>query len=157
MFDLSVHCPSIWDGPEDYEPNGALRIDGNFLSEDFCVVGGEHFFVRCRFAIPVHGLEESFGFGIWSTLSRRNFDFYVDGFDDGNYDDPGPWYGYISNQLDAFGTTLNEPCLVQHQPERLRPLITLQNASHPLAVAQDRGITAERVLQIYADYGHLPL
>jgi hypothetical protein len=156
MLDLSVRCPSAWDGPDDYEPNGALRTDGNFLSEDFCVIGGEHFFVRGRFPIPVHGLDEPFGFGGWSTLSRRNFDLYLGGFDDGRYADPGPWPGYFSNQLDVFGNTLNQPCWVQHRPNRCRPLLTLHDGSHPLSVAQKRGITTDRVLEIYAAYGHVP-
>jgi len=70
MFDLAADAPVHWDGAEVYEPNGALRRDGDFLSEDFCVLGGEHFFVRCVFDIPVHGMAEKFGLGVWSTLSR---------------------------------------------------------------------------------------
>lgn len=154
MFDLSVRWPSAWEGPDDYEPNGALRTEGDFLSEDFCVLGGEHFFVRCRFTIPVRGLDEPFGFGIWSTLSRANFDIYVDAFDDGDYADFGPWTGYFSNALDCFGDTLNQPNWVQPRLERQRPTITLVDESHPLAVAQRDGISAERVLEIYAAYGH---
>lgn len=156
MFDLTARFPYVWDGPDDCEPNGALRTDGNFLSEDFCVIGGEHFFVRSRFIIPVHGFEEPIGFGVWSTLSRRNFDVYVGAFDDGDYADWGPWTGYFSNQLDVFGDTLNQPCWVQPRPDRCRPLLALDDEAHPLAAAQKHGITADRVLEICASYGHVP-
>lgn len=154
MFHLSALAPYAWPGSVEYEPNHALRFDGDFLSEDFCVVGGEHFFVRCVFEIPVHGLEEAFGFGIWSTLSRTNFDIYVDAFDDGGYAESGPWPGYFSNPLDCFGDTLNQPDWVQPRLQRQRPTVTLMDPSHPLAIAQFEGISAERVLEIYAAYGH---
>ncbi len=52
-------------------------MDGDFLSEDFCVLDGEHFINRCVLPIPVIGLNEHFGFGCRSTLSRANFDNYI--------------------------------------------------------------------------------
>ena len=156
MFALAACAPYVWPHPEVPEPNGALRMDGDFLSEDFCVLGGEHFFVRCSLDLPVHGLEQPFGFGIWSTLSRTNFDKYVDGFDDGDYQDFGPWTGWFSNALEVFGDTLNLPCWVEPQSERLRPLVSFGDLDHPIAIAQREGISAERVLEIYAAYGHAP-
>lgn len=154
LFHLSAPAPAFWSAPLSQEPNGALRLDGDFLSEDFCVLGGEHFFVRAVLEIPVHGLAEAFGFGIWSTLSRKNFDTYIQGFDDGDYADRGPWPGWFSNDLEPFGETLNEACCVEPRPGRERPLITIMNSDHPLGAAQRDGITAERVLDLYAFYGH---
>jgi hypothetical protein len=155
MFHLSAFAPDFWEGPEVYEPNGAIRFDGDFLSEDFCVVGGEHFFVRCVFEIPVHGLAEKFGFGIWSTLSRAKFDIYIQAFDEGAYAGHGPWTGWFSNRLAPFEDTLNQPCWVHPQLGRQRPVITLADEDHELAQAQEKGIAPERVLELYAVYGHL--
>lgn len=155
MFDLVAFAPDFWEGPEDYEPNSSLRMEGDFLSEDFCVLRGEHYFVRCVFDIPVHGMEEKFGFGLWSTLSRWNFDLYVDGFDDGRYEDLGPWTGWFSNRIATFEDTLNQACWVHPQLDRQRPVISLEDDDHPLAIAQREGISAERVLEIYAKYGHV--
>lgn len=156
MFDLAASKPDFWQNPEVREPNSALRMDGDFLSEDFCVIDGQHFFVRCVLDIPVHGLDQWFGYGVWSTLSRANFDKYVEGFDDGNYEDFGPWTGWFSNNLRVFGETLNLPCWVEPQQERQRPLIDFGDLDHPIALAQREGISAERVLEIYAAYGHAP-
>lgn len=153
-FHLSAFAPYVWSGSEDYEPNHALRMAGDFLSEDFCVIGGEHFFVRSVLDIPVHGLEAGFGFGIWSTLARTNFDKYVDGFDHSDYSDFGPWYGYFSNLIQGFGDVLNEPNWVHPQLDRQRPKIAIMDEDHPLAIAQRDGISPERVLEIYAAYGH---
>jgi hypothetical protein len=155
MFDLAAFAPDYWQGPRDYEPNSALRTDGDFLSEDFCVIAGEHFFVRCVFRIPVHGLESTFGFGIWSSLSRRNFDLYVEGFDDGDYPDWGPWSSWFSNELAVFTSTLAQLCWMHPQQDRQRPHLCLDDPDHPLALVQREGITAERVLEIYASYGHV--
>jgi len=138
------------------EENGALRLEGDFLSEDFCVMDGKYFFVRGVLEIPVHGLSDSFGFGCWSTLSRQNFDKYIGGFDDGAYPDMGPWGGWLCNQLDDYIGTDPETLWVYPQLNRQRPRLRIQNATHPLAIDQANGITAERVLAIFARYGHVP-
>lgn len=154
MFDIATFAPDFWGGQPESGHNSALRLDGDFLSEDFCVLDGEHFFVRCVFEIPVHGLAEKFGFGIWSTLSRANFDIYVGAFDDGTYANMGPWTGWFSNRLELFEDTLNQGCWVHPRLGHQRPLVTLANEEHELARAQQGGITPERLLELYAAYGH---
>jgi len=156
MFDLGAAAPDQWGTVESVEPNSALRLDGDFLSEDFCVLGGAHFLVRCVFDIPVHGMAEKFGFGCWSTLSRENFELYVEGFDDGVYAGAGPWFGWFSNSLRGFEETLNQRCWVHPQLDRQRPAIELEDSDHQLARAQKEGITPERLLEMYAAYGHSP-
>lgn len=156
MFDLGAYAPDHWGKAEAREPNGALRLDGDFLSEDFCVIRGEHFFIRCVLEIPVHGLAEKFGYGCWSTLSRQNFEYYVDRFDTGDYAGAGPWFGWFSNSLRGFEETLNRPCLVYPQLGRQRPTILLDDPDHDLAKAEEQGISPERLLELYARYGHGP-
>lgn len=157
MFDLGADAPDHWGAVEAVEPNRELRLDADFLSDDFCVIGGEHLFIRCRFEIPVHGLEHPFAYGCWSTLSRENFERYVDGFDSGADPGMGPWFGWFSNSLRGFGETLNQPCQVHPQPGRMRPKIELEDPTHELARAQADGITPERLLELYAAYGHGPV
>jgi hypothetical protein len=120
------------------------------------VLNGEHFFVRCVFDIPVHGMADKFGLGVWSTLSRANFEKYVDGFDDGQYADLGPWTGWFSNSFKPFASSTNEPCWVHPQLGRQRPSISLHNDGHELTIARRDGITPERLLEIYAANGHGP-
>jgi hypothetical protein len=157
LMDLAAHSPDPWPDERTYEPNSALRLEGNFLSEDFCVLEGEHFFVRCVLEIPVDGLDEPWGFGCWSTLSRTNFEKYVAGFDDGEYEDNGPWFGWLSNQLKIYFAD-PEPIEVDvfPQPKRQRPTLMLQDAEHPLGAAQRNGISAEAMLQLLWAYGHGP-
>lgn len=156
MFDLAAFAPDFWGGPQSYEPNSALHMDGDFLSEDFCVIGGDSFFVRCVVEIAVQGVAEKFGYGAWSSLSRANFERYADGFDAGTYAGMGPWTSWFSNQLEPFGETLRQPAWIHLQLDRQRPTVTLDDPDHPLSIAQEQGITPEQLMEIYAMHGHAP-
>lgn len=156
VMDLAAFAPDPWGGDEQYEPNSALRLDGDFLSEDLCVIGGEHFFVRAILEIPVQGLSDVWAFGCWTTLSRTNFELYLDGFDVGEYLDAGPWFGWLSNHLKGIYEGDPEPVDVYPQQDRQRPYLILQNADHPLARAQYEGIEPEALLTLFRAYGHGP-
>jgi hypothetical protein len=154
LLDLAAFAPDPWPGEELREPNSNLRLDGNFLSEDFCVMDGRYFFVRGVLEIPVHGFAEKFGFGCWSTLSRENFEKYVEGFDDGVFADWGPWSGWLGNRLGDYIGTEPEAVWVYPQPHRQRPTFRIMDSGHPLAIDQEKGITPERLLAIFEQYGH---
>ena len=158
MFDLAAHAPDPWTGPAEYQPNSAMVLDGDFLSEDFCILQGEHFFVRGVVEIPVFGIANSLGLGCWTTLSRENFDRYVDGFDTGYYGNVGPWSGWLSNRILPFMERESNflPSHVRPRAGRMRPLIDVAIDGHPLAAAQEEGISPEEVLAVYAIHGHSP-
>jgi len=152
IFDIAAGAPWHWEGEDSPEPNSALRLDGDFLSPDFCVIGGQDFFVRGLLFIPVIGLEDDFAFGCWSTLSRANFEKYVAHFDGIDLDEP--WTGWFSNEFKAFPGTVNTPCWVMPQSSGERPEIWLDDEEHPLSIAQRNGITPEQLLDIYRVHGH---
>jgi len=155
LTDLACGNPEQWPGSEDKGPNSALDLNGNFLSEDFCVLEGQHFFVRAVLEMPIRGSGgKQFGFGVWSTLSRENFERYVATFDSGEQDELGPWFGWFSNRLEGYPDTLNLKCQVHLVSGRQRPRVLLEPTSHPLAVEQQRGITFDRLLDLYAINGH---
>ena len=155
VFDLACGKPGPWPGSEDKAPNGALDLSGNFLSEDFCVLEGQHFFVRAVLELPIRASGgQVFGFGTWTTLSRANFVRYVETFDSGEQGGLGPWFGWFSNRLEGYPDTLNLKCQVSPVSGRKRPLLSLEPTSHPLAVDQQGGITFDRLLEIYAGSGH---
>lgn len=156
LFDLAVTAPDIWTLEEVYEPNRALRMDDNFLSEDFCVISGEYFFVRCVVLLPVLETEETFGFGVWSSLSKSNFIRYTEGFDSGSFADVEPWFGWFSNRLKYYPDTLNLPCEVHPMPGRKRPHLVVTDDNHPIAAHIRDGISPQVLLEIYAANGHEP-
>jgi hypothetical protein len=155
LFDLASNRPEQWQGSEEYRPNSEVRNAKNILTEDFCVLDGEHFFVRSVLELPIVGVpEQRFAFGIWSTLSRKNFDLYVESFDSGEQAHFGPWFGWFSNRLLGYPDTLNLKCQVHPRDNRIRPWIELERTGHLLAIEQEQGITFERILELYALCGH---
>jgi hypothetical protein len=155
LFDLGCSKPEPWQGSEEYAPNSAIETSINCLTEDFCILDGEHYFVRGILRIPLVGAPgECFSYGIWSTLSKKNFGLYAETFDSGEQDDLGPWFGWFSNRLKGYPDTLNMKCQVHPQAGRQRPWIELEDGEHPLAKEASEGITFERLLEIYALNGH---
>jgi hypothetical protein len=57
--------------------------------------------------------------------------------------------GTFANQLPGFADTLGQACTVRHRPGPVRPQVTLNDARHPLAEAHLRGVTLERLLELY--------
>ncbi len=153
-FDLAYFRPDSWPGAESYEPNSALRFDGDFLSEDFCVIEGKHFLLRGVLEISVHGTGgETFGYGAWSTLSKENFKKYLQEFDSGGVGGT-EWFGWFSNKLRGYPDSYALPCTVVTRPSRLRPKFVLENGDHPLVREQEAGISFDRLLEIYELHSH---
>jgi hypothetical protein len=155
IFDLACAKPDFWEGAEEYAPNVLALESTHFLSEDFCVLNDQHYFVRCVLGLPLIGLEgERFGFGVWATLSKPNFARYIESFDSGEQGHLGPWFGWFSNRLIGYPDTLNLKCQVHPRSGRQRPWIELEPTDHPLAVEQRVGVTYDRLVDLYAIYGH---
>ncbi len=158
LFDLASRNPEQWPDDTAYRPNGAAADASHILTEDFCILNGEHYFVRCILELPLIGAAgERFAYGIWSTLSKPNFERYMATFDDGEQGELGPWFGWFSNRLKGYPDTLNIKCNVHPQNARQRPVITLQDADHPLAMESRDGITFDRLREIFALHGHAML
>jgi hypothetical protein len=155
MPDLACGKPEPWLGSENLVPNAGVARSHHFLSEDFCVLEGEHFFVRCVLEIPIVGSDrDGFAYGVWSSLSEKNFRRYVETFDAGEQDGLGPWFGWFSNRLKGYPDTLFLKCQVHPRAGRRRPWIELEPTDNPLAIEQRDGITLDRLLEIYALNGH---
>jgi hypothetical protein len=157
IFDLAYNKPEFWQGPEDYSPNATAASSTHFLSEDFCVLNDQHYFVRAVLQLPLIGLDgQYFGYGVWTTLSKKNFQLYLESFDSGEQAHLGPWFGWFSNRLKGYPDTLNLKCQVHPQAGRQRPLVELEPTDHPLAIEQKQGIDCGRLMEIYASDGHAP-
>jgi hypothetical protein len=155
LFDLAVDGPEHWPDAREFEPNSAMSGRTHVLTEDFCIIEGRDYFIRCVLLLPLlGGTDQHFGYGVWSTLSAKNFARYCDSFDSGMQDPMGPWFGWFSNRLKGYPDTLNLKCQVHPRPDRQRPAIELESTDHPLAVEQRSGITIDRLLEIYRLNGH---
>ena len=77
------------------------------LGSDDCVIDEEFFFVRGRIEIPVHGLEEMFGWGVWASLSKANFHEYMAHYEDPERAALGPYFGWLSAAIGGYPDTEN--------------------------------------------------
>jgi hypothetical protein len=118
-----------------------------FLTSDLCIVDNEHFFIRCILLIPVKGIDTEFGWGVWSTLSKPNFERYRKhyGEDMSRWE---PMFGYLSNRLPEYPDTLNLKLSVQTRARGDRPKVTLEPTDHLLAADQREGMDLELALKI---------
>lgn len=156
MFDLASKAPDPWPYAREFEPNSAVRLSGDFLSEDFCVLGGEHFFVRSVLEIPIHGLRDKFAYGCWGSLKKENFETYLEVFDGGSVPASSPWWSWLCNSARPYANDESVGCWMFPQLHRQRPVLKVDNGDHPLAIAQEDGISPEELLEIYQTYGHGP-
>jgi hypothetical protein len=156
IFDIAFDKPAVWPNAEEGISNSDLAPGlTHFLSDDFCILENEHYFIRCVLELPILRTNGGFfGFGVWSSLSKKNFVVYSENF---NMDDRGalgPWFGWFSNRVPGYPDTLNLKCRVHPRDDRLRPFIELEPTDHPLACDQRNGITIDRLIEIYAACGH---
>jgi len=155
VFDLACGKPEPWRGSEEKLPNSSLTGSNQCLTEDFCVLDGTHFFVRAVLPLAIIGSQNvDFCYGVWVTLSEKNFEIYKQTFDSGDQEGLGPWFGWFSNRLKGYPDTFNLKAQVHPRGGRQRPWIELESTEHPLAVEQREGITFDRLLDIYANFGH---
>ncbi|MBK1866533.1 DUF2199 domain-containing protein [Aestuariivirga sp. YIM B02566] len=135
--DITFASPAYW--------KDGLDPETSRLTSDLCKIEDEDFFLRCLLEIPIRETNVSLGWGVWSSVSRANFDLYVAEYDSDN--PSGPFFGWFSNSLPGYAETLSLKCSLQPQNSGLRPILELEPADHQLAIDQRDGITVERALE----------
>src|SRR5688572_1647140 len=87
--DLAFQWPDPYFGVPEPERKERVRA-----TSDVCAIDDEDFFMRGVILIPILGLSEQFGLGVWVSQKRENFQAYLD-----NFDTPaiGPFFGWLSS------------------------------------------------------------
>lgn len=147
-LDVGVDAPDYWtEIPE------AERGARGTLDRDFCAVDG-HFFMRGVLELPIRDGDDSFGWGVWISLSEDSYARARELFDAAVPEDEPPRLGWFSNRLWGYPDTLDLKARAWFRNGGLRPAIELQPTDHPLAVEQREGITLKRVQEIVAPLLH---
>lgn len=130
------------------------NADDSLLTEDLCIVDGVDHFIRGVLEIPLIGQSDCFGWGVWVSLKKENFEIYREHFDS---DAIGPFFGWLSTAIDWFPEeTLNLPTTVKFVGGGTRPRIFVNACDHQLRLDQQAGITLEtawRIVHHYTDAG----
>jgi hypothetical protein len=142
-LDWARDRPDYWDG---------VRTDDDWLSDDLCTwtddAGQRSYFIRGVLSIPIPETGERLGYGVWSSLSATSFRRVVELWDDRARVDESPYFGWLSNQISGYPSTLNLPLDVVIQEMDKRPALILRDGDHPLIEEQRQGISMARVQEI---------
>jgi hypothetical protein len=65
LFDLAIDRPvHFLDGGEP-KPNRDIWSSAHILTEDFCIINNEDFFIRCVLELPIRGVADTkFSYGV---------------------------------------------------------------------------------------------
>ena len=139
--DIGVDRPDIWwQIPEDERPT---RL---YLDSDTCVLDDEHFFIRGVIEIPILDTDDRFGFGVWVTQKKENFQTYLEHFDS---DQIGPFFGWLSTRLSYYKEpTVILKTMAHFQSGNQRPRIEVEPSEHQLSIDQQQGITLEKAWEM---------
>jgi len=133
-----------WDIPES-ERSKRIKLTG-----DTCVINDELFFVRGVIDIPIHDYHESFGFGVWVSHKKENFEKYVANPDS---EEVGPFFGWLSTEINYYSpSTQMLKTMAHYRSGNLRPSIVLEPSDHPLSQDQQNGISLDKALRIVHHY-----
>jgi hypothetical protein len=123
----------------------------SYLSDDLCVIQGRDFFVHGVIEIPVHDYEFEFGWGVWVSHKKENFEKYRDNFHSADY---GPFFGWLCTKIEYYKEPTSELKTMAHYREKLRPLIQVESSGHLLSRQQREGISlaeAWEIVHLYMD------
>jgi len=65
-FSYGALAPAYWREDLTSDPN-------SLLTDEQCVIDGQHFFVRARIVLPVVDAAEDLEWGVWVSLSEPNY------------------------------------------------------------------------------------
>jgi hypothetical protein len=116
------------------------------LTADTCIIDDEDYFIRRVIEIPVHDYPERFGFGVWVSQKRDNFQAYLR---QPGSSEIGPFFGWLCTRLSVYPVdTLGLKTMAHFRERGLRPYIVVEPTDHQLAVEQREGITLHRAWEI---------
>jgi len=120
--------------------------DGASLPVKFAQQAQNDFFVRGVIEIPVHDYEHEFGWGVWVSHKKKNFETYRQNFDRPSI---GPFFGWLCTEINYYPeTTLHLKTMAHYRGQGLRPSIVLDEADHLLYRHQRDGISLSEAWRI---------
>ncbi len=161
LFPINMLTPIAWPGPKEYEPDTALRLEGNFLSANYCVWDGKYFSLRMRLPLQIRGAGTwAFMFTVWASLNRPDFEGYVAAVRNETLDNNARAPARLVNRLGTYPDTFSLMGVAFQQNDGAPPLLLIQgaqpdnSADHPIIKEQREGITLDRMFELFAHYGH---
>lgn len=138
-----------FDAPAPFREQPIEVQQAGLLNSDLCKykdADGEHYFIRVCLEVPIIGLEEPFVWGVWSSLSKKNFDRYVDTCESPDTSDC--YFGWLCNRLPCYPDTYAIKLKIHPRPGGTRPYAVPEATDHPLSRDFHVGMAPERATKI---------
>jgi hypothetical protein len=138
-----------YDAPAPFREQPLEIQQNGFLNSDLCTYkdqDGEHYFIRACLEVPIRGMEEPFVWGVWSSLSKKSFDRYVNTYE--SPDTKDCYFGWLCNRLPCYPDTYAIKLDVHPRTGGTRPYVVPERTEHPLSIDFHDGITSERAVEI---------
>ncbi len=161
LFPINLHHPVGWQGKDDYEPDDAMRLDGDFLSSNFCVVQGKFFAMRARLPIRIIGAAPfAFMYTVWANLDRAEFEQFFSDYRNNKLNPATRVRARLVNRIGGYPDTYNLVGTAFQDMDGGPPVLIVHgmqagmNNQHPLLVEQREGIGIDKMLELFAAYDH---
>ena len=119
------------------------------IGSDQCIIDQKWFFVRGCLEIPIVARNEPFLWGVWASVREEVFDEISDCWEQqGRENLHGPFKGRLANSLKVYPETLNLKVNILIQSVGTRPLFSVEEVEHPLAIEQKSGITLRAAMEL---------
>jgi len=140
---FAFDAPANWgDRRRYFSPKGC------WINKDYCEIDASEYYIRAVLEIPILNSDSPFVFGVWSSLSRVNFERERKLAKKHARTTEPPYFGWFSNRIWQYPDTLNLKCHVISRVPGQRPCLELEPTDHPLAIEQREGISQERFREL---------
>lgn len=134
----------VFDSPIHY--NSEIKKEGKTtLTDDFCVIEHDtktHYYIRVQLKQKVINCDKFLAYGLWVSLSEKNYKDYKQNFNNDNYETG--YFGWLSNALPEYVDILNIPMNVFTKKGNERPqTFPHDDFDHPFVKDFYNGITRE--------------
>jgi hypothetical protein len=109
---------------------------------------GLSFYIRACLEIPIRGLERTFTWGVWCSLSEKSYLEISEHWDNPARTSLGPYFGWLCTKIPKYPDTVFLKTMVHQREVGVRPAVELDATDHPLAVDQRDGIEEDRLKEI---------
>lgn len=154
VFDIAFDHPDTWPhGNRAESGKNAIGVGDDRLGSDLCTIGTDRF-IRGTLRLPIIGTDQVFAYGVWGSVNEGNYVKYVKDYN--GESDPAfeGCFAWLCNMLPTWGMTEALPCDLILGPLGQRPAIWVHEESgHPLAQAQQDGISFDQLLDLYEASG----
>jgi hypothetical protein len=146
--------PHIGSAAPSHWADELAKDTSSLLTADVCIIEGREFFIHGVIEIPVHDYKHEFGWGVWVSHKKENFETYRERFDTA---DVGPFFGWLCTAINYYPeATLGLKTMAHYRGGGLRPRIVLEESQHPLYRQQRNGISLSEAWKIVHHYEGKP-